>query len=270
MDARIARALNQLGEDADLLSADEERRSTPYFKTPDDQQGNTKPWTHSTIMHNTWYFSIHNSTIDLNSDSLEGENLLKWLMNKRTPFLCQLKRYWMLLCWVAPSLMLLMCQWSWDPSTLRKRSWWWCMLTMVAPVILVLTSPIILSSLSHRCAFADMTHDELNLFVMGQIMVNCFQSPSVPGDSSSPAEQKEIHNVTHQGHHVCQPTFLFLHNVGIKCFKNIKTSYLKNRPVARVHGNIDPRTISQSNKSRTWFSSFWTTQVGNVHCRHNQ
>ena len=48
----------------------------------------------------------------------------------------------MLLCWVAPSLMLLMCQWSWDPSTLRKRSWWRRMLTMVAPVILVLSSPL--------------------------------------------------------------------------------------------------------------------------------
>ena len=67
--------------------------------------------------------------------------------------------------------------------------------------------------LSHLCAFAEMTHNELDLFVMRQVMANCFQSPSVPGDSSSPAEQKEIHNVTrffHQGHRVCQPT---LHNM---------------------------------------------------------
>ena len=44
--------------------------------------------------------------------------------------------------------------------------------------------------LSLRCAFAEMTHDELDLFVTGQIMANCFQSPSIPGDSSSPAEQR--------------------------------------------------------------------------------
>ena len=41
----------------------------------------------------------------------------------------------------------------------------------------------------------------------------------------------------HQGHRVCQQTFLFLHTIGIKRFKNIKASYLQNGPAARVHGN---------------------------------
>ena len=39
--------------------------------------------------------------------------------------------------------------------------------------------------LSLRCAFAEMTHDELDLFMMGQIMANCFQP--------SAAEGKETH-----------------------------------------------------------------------------
>ena len=33
--------------------------------------------------------------------------------------------------------------------------------------------------LSFRCAFTEMTHDELDLFVMGQIMANCHQSPQL-------------------------------------------------------------------------------------------
>ena len=77
-------------------------------------------------------------------------------------------------------------------------------------------------------ALIEMSHDELDLFVMGQIMANCFVSSLVPSHHSSPTEKREIHNVMqfyHQGRRVCQQTFLFLHNIGIKRLKNIKASY---------------------------------------------
>ena len=81
-------------------------------------------------------------------------------------------------------------------------------------------------------------NDELNL--MGQIMAHCSPSPSAPSPSASPAEKREVHTPIkffHAGLRVCQPTFLFLHTIGIHRFKNIKTSYLRNGPAARVHGN---------------------------------
>ena len=40
---------------------------------------------------------------------------------------------------------------------------------------------------------------------------------------------------------MCQHTFLFLHNIGLKRFKNIKKSYLVNGPAVRVHGNMGKR-----------------------------
>lgn len=46
--------------------------------------------------------------------------------------------------------------------------------------------------LSVRGAFMEMTHDELDLIIMGQITAHCFQSPSATSDSAStsPVEKK--------------------------------------------------------------------------------
>ena len=93
-----------------------------------------------------------------------------------------------------------------------------------------------------RCVFAEMTHDNLDLFMMGQIMANCFQPSAAEG------EETHTHKVTrfqHQGHRVCQKTFLFLHNMGLKRFKNIKASYIMNGPAPRVHGNKGRRPKHQ-------------------------
>ena len=91
--------------------------------------------------------------------------------------------------------------------------------------------------LSIRSSFAELSHDELDMMVMGQIMATCFHSSD---QSSSSAESSTSHNFQHffhHGHRICQITFLFMHTIGIKRFKNIKASYLKHGPAARVHGN---------------------------------
>ena len=42
-----------------------------------------------------------------------------------------------------------------------------------------------------RATFAEMSHDELDLLVMGQIMAHCYQSTTLQGyHSSSPEERK--------------------------------------------------------------------------------
>ena len=92
---------------------------------------------------------------------------------------------------------------------------------------------------SLRATFAELSHDELDLLVMGQVMAHTFQSPMLQGHHmSTPAERKKTYGqFFHHGQRVCQQTFLFLHNIGLKRFKNIKSSYLKTGPVPRVHGN---------------------------------
>ncbi len=98
-----------------------------------------------------------------------------------------------------------------------------------------------------RATFAEMSSDELDLFVMGQIMAHCHQSTTLQGHHSSSPEQRRgtYGQFYHQGLRICQRTFLFLHNIGIKRFKNIKKSYLTNGPAVRVHGNAGKRPKHQ-------------------------
>ena len=80
-----------------------------------------------------------------------------------------------------------------------------------------------------------MTHDELDLVVMGQVMAGCFA-----GETSSHRGQDRGKSYTvfyHQGVKVCQKTFLFLHGLGYSRFKAIKASYLTRGVAARTHGN---------------------------------
>lgn len=67
--------------------------------------------------------------------------------------------------------------------------------------------------LSLKCAFSEMTHDEMDLFVMGQIMANCHQPPQ---SELTDKKEKHVMRFFHDGKRICQKTFLFLHNMGIK------------------------------------------------------
>jgi len=83
-----------------------------------------------------------------------------------------------------------------------------------------------------RCQVAELTHDELDLVVMGQVMAGCFA-----GETSSHRGQERGKSYTvfyHQGVKVCQKTFLFLHGIG---YKAIKGSHLTRGVAARTHEN---------------------------------
>ena len=88
---------------------------------------------------------------------------------------------------------------------------------------------------SVRCQVSELTHDELGLVVMGQVMAGCFA-----GETSSHQWQERDKSYTvfyHQGVKICQKTFLFLHGIGYGRFKAIKASYLARGVAARIHGN---------------------------------
>ena len=68
-----------------------------------------------------------------------------------------------------------------------------------------------------------MTHDEFDLIIMGQIIANCHLVTSV--DTSGMIKERNVMRYCHQGVAVCKRTFLFIHNIGLKRFKNIKASY---------------------------------------------
>ena len=71
---------------------------------------------------------------------------------------------------------------------------------------------------SLRATSAAMTHDELDLFIMGQVMAHCYQSTTLQGHHSSSPEQRKgtYGQFYHHGQRVCQRTFLQYWNKGIK------------------------------------------------------
>ena len=86
---------------------------------------------------------------------------------------------------------------------------------------------------SVRCEMAELTHDELDLVVMGQVMAGCFRAETFRKQERS----RSFTVFHHNGKRICQKTFLFLHTIGYWRFKALKASYLENGVVPRVHGN---------------------------------
>ena len=89
---------------------------------------------------------------------------------------------------------------------------------------------------SVRCQMLELTHDELDLVVMGQVMAGCFSR-----ETSAHSGQQRGKSYTTLAQESAKKTFLFLHTMGYWRFKAIKASYLVNGVVARVHGNIGKR-----------------------------
>ena len=88
---------------------------------------------------------------------------------------------------------------------------------------------------SVRCQMAELTNDELDLVVMGQVMAGYFTGKI---SSHHGQERGKFYTVFyHQGVKICQKTFLFLHTISYGRFKAIKASYHTRGVAARVHGN---------------------------------
>ena len=85
---------------------------------------------------------------------------------------------------------------------------------------------------SVRCQMADLTHDELDLVVMGQVMAGCFSATTFRKQERS----RSFTVFHHHGTRICQKTFLFLHTMSYTRFKAIKASFIANGVVARVKG----------------------------------
>lgn len=77
---------------------------------------------------------------------------------------------------------------------------------------------------SVRCQMADLTNDELDLVIMGQVMAGCFSAETFRKQERS----RSFTLFHHGGTRICQKTFLFLHTIGYARFKAIKASFMAN------------------------------------------
>ncbi len=92
-----------------------------------------------------------------------------------------------------------------------------------------------------RLSCMELTHSELDLIIMGQVLACTNTGEHTVTDVHHIAHHDRKHQYTnflHQGHQICIEIFRFLHVVGAKRLKNIVKSIKMNGIAPRIHGNI--------------------------------
>ena len=94
-----------------------------------------------------------------------------------------------------------------------------------------------------RAQCYDLTHSELDMVLLGQLMASTNTIEKVVVESGHlEAERKRAYTTFyHAGKVVCGKTFRFLHTVGSKRLKNLAKSLKNNGLTPRIHGNTHKR-----------------------------
>ena len=88
----------------------------------------------------------------------------------------------------------------------------------------------------HRMRMAELESDALDLVVLGQINAHQFHS-DLEGHRAATERKKDYNVFYFHSHPVCLQTFLFLHGIGKKRFRNLVKHYKLNGVAPRTHGN---------------------------------
>ena len=74
-----------------------------------------------------------------------------------------------------------------------------------------------------------LTSEQLNMVVMGQLHALCHRDPLTQKNKAQNSERKRTFTPYHfQGHCVCRDTFVFLHTMSIARLKAIKQHEMEN------------------------------------------
>ena len=103
----------------------------------------------------------------------------------------------------------------------------------------------------------ELTRAELDMAILGQLSAFTFSGEQTVNSTtyrhSSDGRQRAYTVFWHGGFRVCRKTFLFLHTISEKRFKNLKASLLLHGLSPRMHGNtkrVPANTISFADKQQ--------------------
>ena len=90
-----------------------------------------------------------------------------------------------------------------------------------------------------RLSFKELTRNELDLVLMGQLMATANTSDTIVDKHHRAQERKRSYNKTfyHHGKVICVEFFKFLHGIGGKRLRNVSRALRLGGIVPRVHGN---------------------------------
>jgi hypothetical protein len=93
-----------------------------------------------------------------------------------------------------------------------------------------------------RMQMSELENDHLDLVVLSQIHAHHFMNELVGHRRIDTRERvREYTTFFYHGHSICLKTFLFIHSIGKKRFRNLLKHYQLNGVSPRVHGNVKRR-----------------------------
>ena len=91
---------------------------------------------------------------------------------------------------------------------------------------------------THRMQAAELTHNELDLVILGSLMSIINTGNNIKDGAHKPVKRKRTFlSFQHNGYQVCQVTYRFLFGIGKHRLKAIKAHYLSHGMTVRAHGN---------------------------------
>ena len=91
-----------------------------------------------------------------------------------------------------------------------------------------------------------LSHDELDLVVMGQLRAVCQNDPVTQKTKARNTEHRRSTTLFRfGGHRVCQKTFCFLHTMSHKRLESIKASWMENGLCPRVRATVVPHNTTK-------------------------
>ena len=97
-----------------------------------------------------------------------------------------------------------------------------------------------------RGDFHQLTRDQLDIVVMGQLMALCQRDTDTQKTkANNVAQQRTYTQYLFWGHRICQTTFLFLHTISVTRFDAIKHTWLQNGVCPHVHSSNQPHNTTR-------------------------
>ena len=91
-----------------------------------------------------------------------------------------------------------------------------------------------------------LTREQLDMVVMGQLHALCHRDPLTQENKAQNSERKRTFTPYHfQGHRVCRDTFVFLHTMSIARLKAIKQHEMENRMCPRGRAKVLPHNTTK-------------------------
>ena len=103
-----------------------------------------------------------------------------------------------------------------------------------------------------RDEYRQLTCDELDMVVMGQLRALCQSDPTQKTKAKNTEPRRTMMLCRFGGHRICLETFCFLHMMSHKRFESLKAWWLENGLCPRMRATVAPHNVTRLSDVKKW------------------